>query len=173
MSLWFGKAAVLPDRQKGRENMIFESELERLQERIAELAKEAKAIQDEHCQFHYRENATRPPNLKGRLNVWVRERKGGLEISWSHFRFVKPEGSTRSHVKSTHIPKGPGHKYRQHSLVAKARDWEVDTVLEIEDRMAEIRSEYADIRKAMTALKRAQKKALARGAGELKRGEAA
>lgn len=130
--------------------------------RIQDLAEEARKIANEHWAFHLRQNARLPPREKGRLNVWIRHRKGGLEISWTYFRFVKNEGDASSRPRSIHIPKGRGHKYRAHSLAVRAKDWEIEDVLKTEDKMAEIRSEYASVRKIITYAKDAQKKAAKR-----------
>lgn len=149
----------------------FDSMISMCEERIEELADEAQEIINEHWNFHYRENASRPPREKGRLNAWVRHRKGGLEISWSHFRFVKREGDVASTPKSTHITKGRGNKYRPHSLSVRAKDWEIDEVLRTEDKLAEIRSEYASVRKIITCAKDAKKKAASRLARSSKSNE--
>lgn len=127
--------------------------------RIAELAEEAQSICDEHWNWHYRENASRKPREKARLIAWVRHRKGGLEISWAHFRFVKKEGDVVSKPRNNHISKGRDHKYRTHSLAVHAKDWEIDHVLEIEERLAEIRAEYAHVRKMISSAKMAIKRA--------------
>lgn len=140
----------------------FDSMIVMCEERIKELAVEAQEIVNEHWKFHYRENAGRPPREKARLNAWVRHRKGGLEISWSHFRFVKREGDVASKPKSTHITKGRGNKYRPHSLVIRAKDWEIEEVLKTEDKLAEIRAEYASVRKIITCANDAKKKAMKR-----------
>jgi hypothetical protein len=125
--------------------------------RIAELAEEARAIADDHWNFHYRENALLLPKQKGRLVVFIRERKGGLEISWAWFRFIKKEGAIKSEVRNNHITKGRDHKYRPRSLARHCKDWEVDHVLEIESRLAEVRREYSHIRQMMTSAKLALK----------------
>lgn len=140
----------------------FDSMVFMCEDRIKELAEEAQEVANNHWKFHYRENALRPPREKARLNVWVRHRKGGLEISWSHFRFVKREGDVASKPKSTHITKGRGNKYRPHSLAVRAKDWEIEEVLETEDKLAEIRAEYASVRKIITYAKDAKKKAATR-----------
>lgn len=142
---------------------IFDTDIESMERRILELGIQAKRVRDEHWNYHLRENAMLKPEDKGRLNVRARVRKGGLEISWWHFRFVKREGSTKSTIRSWSIPKGRAHMYRHHSLAVRGKPWEMQKVLETEGKMAQIRSEYAEVRKALTALKRMQKKALDRG----------
>jgi len=153
---------VFPERQKGWEMTKFDSMIIECEERIKELAGDAQEVANEHWRFHYRENAGRPPREKGRLNVWVRARKGGLEISWTHFRFVKHAGAVSSRPKSIHITKGRGNKYRAHSLTVRAKDWEIDQVLETEEKLAEIRAEYASVRKIITYAKEVNKKAAKR-----------
>lgn len=140
----------------------FDSMIIACEERIEELAEEAQEVANEHWRFHYRENAGRPPREKGRLNVWIRPRKGGLEISWTHFRFVKNEGGVSSKPRSAHITKGRGHKYRAHSLAVRAKDWEIGRVLATEEKLAAIRSEYSSVRKIITYAKDAKKKAAKR-----------
>lgn len=135
----------------------FQAVIEEGKLRIEELAEEARAIQKEHYNWHIRENAPRKPREKGRLVVFVRERKGGLEISWSSFRFLKPEGAVKSTVRNKHLIKGRNHKYRPRTLTIHAKDWEIDHVLEIEDRLAEIRAEYSHVRNMMTSAKLAMK----------------
>ena len=129
---------------------------------IEELKKEAQKIADEHWQFHYRNNALLPPREKCRLNVWVRMRQYRLEIYWTYFKFFKRANSDKSGVYSNYIPKGRGNQYRAKSLALRAEPWEIDKVLEVEGKMAEIRAEYADIKRAITALKRVEKKAAER-----------
>lgn len=142
---------------------IFDPEIASMQRRIEELAEQARQIRDDHWSYHLLENASLKPKDKGRLNVRVRERKGGLEISWTHYRFIKRDGYTKSTVRSMPIPKGRAHMYRHHSLAVRGRPWEMEKVWEVESKMAQIRSEYAEVRKALTALKRMQQKALDRG----------
>jgi len=142
--------------------MIFKNGINECQGRIEELADEAREIVNEHWKFHYRENALLAPREKARLNLWVRLRGSVLEIYWTHFRFVKRDGAPKADVVSTYIPKGSGKKYRARSLAIRAKDWEIEETLEFEERMSKIRSEYADISKAASLLRRAQKKAAER-----------
>lgn len=158
-----GNCVVFPIRQKGGEMKIFDPEINSMKRRIHELAKQAEQIRNDHYNWHLRENAPLAPRDKGRLTLRVRERKGGLEISWSHFRFIKREGYSKSSIRSEGIPKGRAHMYRHHSLAVRGKPWEMERVWEVEQQLAQIRSEYADVRKALTALKRMQQKALARG----------
>lgn len=143
--------------------MIYETEILSMKKRISELAEDAIAIRKEHWNWHLRENAPLAPRSKARLNVWVRERKGGLEISWTYFRFVKTEGSTKSKPYSTHITKGRSNQYSRKSLEARGKPWEMDMVMETEARLSQIRAEYTRVRKALTGLKEARKLALDRG----------
>jgi len=142
--------------------MTIQDVIEALHLCIEALAKDAKAIADEHWNFHLRNNALLPPREKCRLNVWVRLRRHHLEIYWTHFRFFKRATSDKSGVYSKYIPKGKGNQYRAKSLALRAEPWEIDKVLEVEGKMAEIRAEYADIKRAITALKRAEKNAVER-----------
>ncbi len=126
---------------------------------IKELHDEAVDVAQEHWNWHLRENALREPKEKGRLNVQVRLHKDRvLEICWQSFRFHKPEGSTKSAVKSTRIKKGRDYKYRAASLSSRAKSWEIEPVLEFEERLAKIRSEYAEVSKAIATIDRAKKK---------------
>jgi|AntRauTorckE6833_2_1112554.scaffolds.fasta_scaffold62899_2 hypothetical protein len=136
--------------------------IEALDFNIEELQKEAQRIADEHWRFHLRNNASLPPREKCRLNVWVRLRRHHLEIYWTHFKFFKRVTSDKSGVYSKYIPKGRGHQYRGKSLALRAEPWEIEKVLEVEGKMAEIRAEYADIKRAITSLKRVEKKAAER-----------
>ena len=142
---------------------MYETEILSMEKRIGVLADEARAIRSEHWHWHLRENAPLKPRSKARLNVWVRERKGGLEISWTYFRFVKTEGSTKSKPYSTHITKGRSNQYRRKSLEVRGKPWEMDMVMETEERMSQIRAEYTKVRNALRGLKEARKLALARG----------
>lgn len=136
--------------------------------RIEELYYEAKEIVDEHWQFHYRNNALLPPKKKARLNVWVRLRPNHrLEIYWTAFKFFKHPISGKPGVYSKYIPKGNGFRYRNNSLMIRAESWEVEKVLEVENKMAEIRAEYNCLSRALTSLKNAEKKAAERQATNL------
>ncbi|PTB92740.1 hypothetical protein C9974_11595 [Marinobacter sp. B9-2] len=135
---------------------------EALHQYIEGLANEAQTIADEHWRFHLRNNALLPPREKCRLNVWVRLRRHHLEIYWTHFSFFKRATSDKSGVYSKYIPKGRGNQYREKSLALRAETWEIDKVLEVEGKMAEIRAEYADVKRAITALKRVEKRAIDR-----------
>ena len=141
---------------------ILKTGIDECQGRIEELADEAREIVNEHWKFHYRENALLAPREKGRLNLWVRLRGSVLEIYWTSFRFAKEEGAPKANVVSTYIPKGNGSRYRTRSLAIRAKGWELEEALEFEDRMSKIRSEYADVSKAASLLRRAQKKAAER-----------
>lgn len=141
---------------------IFQNGLIECQKRIEELTGEARGIVNEHWKFHYRNNALLTPREKGRLNLWVRLRGSVLEIYWTSFRFAKEDGAPKANVISTYIPKGSGHKYKTRSLAIRAKNWELEETLEFEERMSKIRSEYADISKAASLLRRAQKKAAER-----------
>lgn len=155
-------SGVFPNRQKGEKMAVFKSSINECQERIEQLADEARGIVNEHWRFHYRNNALLAPREKARLNVWVRLRGSVLEIYWTHFRFAKEDGAPKANVISSYIPKGKGNKYRARSLAIRAKDWELEETLEFEERMSRIRSEYADISKAASLLRRAQKKAAER-----------
>ena len=64
--------------------IIFKNGINECQERIEELADEARGIVNDHWKFHYRNNALLAPREKARLNVWVRLRGSVLEIYWTH-----------------------------------------------------------------------------------------
>jgi len=140
---------------------------ESLERRIPELEAEAQEIADDHWRYHFRSNAMLPAREKFRLNVWVRRRQMSLEIFWTHFVFITRGASNKSAVRSKYIPKGSGHKYRTRSLTLRAKNLEIEKALEVEDKMAKIRSEYNDVKQALKALKRAQQKAAQRTAMDL------
>lgn len=141
---------------------IFETEINGCLERIKELESEADELRVQHWSFHLRENALLAPREKGRLNVRVRRRGSVLEIYWTHFRFIKKEGSEKTDIATTYIPKGSGNRYKDVRLARHAKKWELEVALEYEEEFAKIRAEYADVAKALAALRRAKKKAAAR-----------
>lgn len=143
---------------------IFENEISGCLERIKELESEADELRVKHWSFHLRENVLLAPREKGRLNIRVRRRGSVLEIYWTHFRFIKKEGSGKTNIATTYISKGTGSRYKDVQLAKYAKKWELEVVLEYEKEFAKIRAEYADIAKALAALRRAQKKAVARSA---------
>ena len=144
--------------------MVLHKAQEGCRNHIQGLVADARIIVNEHWRFHYRNNALLPPQEKGKLNVWVRQRGDSLEIFWTYYKFVKMRSYANSTVLSTYIPKGASHQYPTQRLARQAKSWEIETVLDIEKRMAKIRAEFADVSKALTALKRAERKAAARAA---------
>lgn len=142
--------------------MVLQKAQKNCQKHIQELVAYARIIVNEHWRFHYRNNALLPPEEKGKLNVWVRLRGDSLEIYWTHYKFIKLPSYASAKVLSTYIPKGASHQYPTQRLAKQAKSWEIETVLDIEKRMAKIRAEFADVSKALTALKRAERKAAAR-----------
>lgn len=138
--------------------MSYKEIIDRLENGIDALKEQAQIIVDDHWSFHTRNNASLPPKEKGRLNVWVRCRNFQLEIYWTYFVFYKKPNTSKSKVYSKYIPKGKGHKYRDKKLISCAKSWEIDKVLETEAKMEKIRSEYSDLKSAISALKRAEKK---------------
>ena len=142
--------------------MVLHKAQEGCRNHIKGLVADARIIVNEHWRFHYRNNASLPPQDKAKLNVWLRQRGDSLEIYWTHYKFIKLPSYASAKVLSTYIPKGASHQYPTQRLTRQAKSWEIETVLDIEKRMAKIRAEFADVSKALTALKRAERKAVAR-----------
>lgn len=129
-----------------------------IRERIDELEREAKDIAEGHWDYHLKENATRKPEDKGRLNVYVRRKKDTLEIYWATYRFMRSSVSEKSWVKSTYLRKGKGHLYSEKALARVAKEFELDVALETEQRLGEIRYELLAIGKTMRCLREAEKR---------------
>jgi len=155
---------------------MFYSDLESgLRQKIDELEGAARQAVDLHWQQHLEANVNSKPEDKWRLNVWVRRRGDVLEATWTTFRFIRSSQNTsgNSKVLYTHIPKGRGNSYRYATLAGRASDSEIEVVWETEQKMAKIRGEYAEIRKALWYIKRAKKDTLtneseAQASGEAK-----
>lgn len=140
--------------------MLYKTAEDVLREKIGELELVAKELAEKHWVFHLEENMDRPPKEKARLNLWVRRRGDILELYWSKMRFAKASGQDKSKVHYHYIPKGRANAYKYATLARHAQEWEIDTVWGFEEQVAEIRREYAEIRKALWYIKRAKKKTL-------------
>lgn len=126
-----------------------------LNEREADLLQEAKALASVlMAERKKRAHLKDPEERGGRLLLRVRGRgeKGsaGFQVEWilSHrFRNKDKSGYTNRYRS---IPKGRTNKYSASKLLMKARDWERDLILSLEDQAAPIREEVkkiADLRK--------------------------
>lgn len=139
--------------------------VEDIETRIEELYDEAQGLVACHRRhLSYFNNSSLPPAEQCPLRVYARIREHHLEIFWSLSRARNGSAIGSYYFSSKLIPKGRGHHYRSRSLWLRAKPWTIDIVLEIEERMGEIRAEYSDLRKALKAVNRADKKATARNA---------
>lgn len=145
--------------------MAMSRAVEDIKTRIDELYDEAQGLVDCHRRhLSYLNNSALPPAEQCPLRVYARIRAHHLEIYWSRSRTRNGSNIGGYYSSSKLIPKGPGHHYRSRSLWLRAKPWTIDTVLEIEEKMGEIRAEYSDLRKALQAINRADKKATVRKA---------
>ena len=81
--------------------------------------------------------------VPGRYGCRVRIRNNKLEASWFINSFLDEEDMSRrknkrDHVRSKHIRKGLGYRYRRNSF-SKAQDWEKPLIDAVEDSFALIR----------------------------------
>lgn len=129
-----------------------------IRERIDELEEEARAIMREHWNYHLRENATRAPAEKGRLNVYVRRKRDSLEIYWATYKFIRSTTQEKSWTKSTYLRKGKGHIYSENVLARVAKEFELDVALATEKQLGAIRYELGAIGKALRYLREAEKR---------------
>ncbi|MAA66907.1 MAG: hypothetical protein CL581_19295 [Alteromonadaceae bacterium] len=150
---------------KGNQRMAMSQAVEDIKTRIEELHDEAQGLVARHRRhLSYFNNSALPPAEQCPLRVYARIRAHHLEIYWRRSRTRNGSNIGGYYSSSKLIPKGRGHRYHSRSLWLRAKPWTIDTVLEIEEKMGEIRAEYSDLRKALQAIKSADKKAIARKA---------
>lgn len=118
-----------------------------LNERMNGLIAEAKRVCDEFYNFHHAGNQPRQIDDRSRLGVRVRTRNGYVEIAWLHLRWAKVNG--RNKLFSDQIRKGRQFSYPMQRLRKRAQDWEVEKVVETEEKLARVREEYTYLVKAM------------------------
>lgn len=137
---------------------MYKNIYEKIRERIDELEKEARGIVYEHWNYHLRENASRVPAEKGRLNVYVRRKRDSLEIYWATYKFIRSTTAEKSWIKSTYLRKGKGHTYSENVLARAAKEFELDVALATEKQLGAIRYELGAIGKALRYLREAEKR---------------
>lgn len=136
-----------------------EEEVQELNEQISALADEAESIVDEFWAYRAEGNARKNNKKKvSTLGLRVRKRNGGrhIGIEWYYNSFKKAGSGWKPF--SHHIKKARGEfRYQNHSLLKRAQDWERDTVIEIEDRLAYYREKIAHLTKLRSSLERRQR----------------
>lgn len=131
--------------------------LKRIEDGIDALYDEAQIKVDRFWKENLTEEMGKDKRNQSRIGVRTRYRNGTLTIDWFFNSFVPgtdEHGKTTWKVYSTQIRKPAGKTmYSEGPLKKQCRDWEVERVLEYEREFALIRTEYAGLSKARSALR--------------------
>lgn len=110
-------------------DIYFEQELENLEET-------AQTLVDEFWERYWEIRKTHPKSEWGYLGVRLQRRDNGISIEWYRAQFR--QGQKRPYM--IHIPRGKGYAYTAGAFKrARAKDWELEKALELEEKFAIIR----------------------------------
>lgn len=130
-----------------------EKTLEELESKVEGLRVEAKRVIDEYWAFHLTQNEKMALKERSVLGTRVKVTDGNMAIEWYRNQYVPKKGGGWQPL-SKYIRRGKGNRYATRTLAAWAKDWELSLVLETEDRLAEIREQYACLSKTRFYLRK-------------------